>query len=299
MASAIKLKSTTVTGTVPGAKLLILGGIHGDEFESMAAIRRLRQTLVPEQLQGSVTLIPVVNEEAYWIGQRTARDGKDLARTCPGKIDGSVTEQVAFAISNEIRSSDYLIDLHSGGLVSEFYPTVGYMLHPDSEILEKQREMAKAFNMPIIWGTNPNHEGRTLSIARDSLIPTIYAEWLGGGHSDPEGVDRYYEGCLNVMGLLGMIRHTQPPTRTRFTIEDDRQGSGHIQLNYPAPFSGFFEPCIKLMDHVKPGDSFGVITDLLGDRREEILCTQSGYVLVLRRFNRVHEGETLAAVLEV
>jgi len=53
------------------------------------------------------------------------------------------------------------------------------------------------------------------------------------------------------------------------------------------------------MDRVEPGDVFGVVTDLLGDRREEIVSMQSGHVLVLRTYNRVHEGETLAAVLEV
>ena len=122
---------------------------------------------------------------------------------------------------------------------------------------------------------------------------------MGAGDCDPEGVEGYYEGCLNVMGVLGMIERTQPPSVIRHTVEDDREGAGHIQLNYPAPFSGFFEPWVELMDRVEPGDVFGVVTDLLGDRREEIVSTQSGHVLVLRTFNRVHEGETIAAVLEV
>ena len=299
MSGTVKLKSITITGKTPGPKLLILGGIHGDEFESMWAIRLLKEGLDPEELRGSVTLVPVVNEAAYWRGQRTAEDGLDLARTCPGKEDGTITERVAFAVSALIREADYLIDLHSGGLVSRFYPTVGYMLHPDAGVLEKQREMARAFNLAIVWGTYAHHEGRTLSIARDARIPAIYSEWMGAGDCDPEGVDGYYEGCLNVMGVLGMIERAQPPSRIEHTVEDDREGSGHIQLNYPSPFSGYFEPWVELMDRVEPGDVFGVVTDLLGERREEIVSTQSGHVLVLRTFNRVHEGETIAAVLEV
>ena len=168
MSGTVKLKSITITGKSHGPKLLILGGIHGDEFESMWAIRRLKEGLDSNELRGSVTLVPVVNEAAYWRGQRTAEDGLDLARTCPGKEDGTITERVAFAVSALIREADYLIDLHSGGLVSRFYPTVGYMLHPDAGVLEKQREMARAFNLPIVWGTYAHHEGRTLSIARDA-----------------------------------------------------------------------------------------------------------------------------------
>lgn len=299
MLDARKFKSITITGTSPGPKLLILGGIHGDEFESMWAIRRLKETLVPDVLNGGITLVPIVNEGAYWRGQRTAEDGLDLARTCPGKEHGSITEQLAFVVSKLIREYDYLIDLHSGGLVSKFYPTVGYMLHTNTKVLEVQREMARAFNMPIVWGTNASHEGRTLSIARDALIPAIYAEWLGNGDCDPEGVEAYYEGCLNVMSVLGIIERTQPPSRIRHTVEDNREGSGHIQLNYPSPFFGFFEPWVELMEPVDPGDVLGVVTDPLGDRREEIVSTQTGHILVLRTFNRVYEGDTLAAVLEV
>ena len=35
-------------------------------------------------LRGRLTLIPLVNEAAYQLGRRTAEDGLDLARTCPG-----------------------------------------------------------------------------------------------------------------------------------------------------------------------------------------------------------------------
>ncbi|MCH8241205.1 MAG: succinylglutamate desuccinylase/aspartoacylase family protein [Planctomycetes bacterium] len=35
------MKSKTVEGQTTGPHLLITGGVHGDEFEPMAAIRRL------------------------------------------------------------------------------------------------------------------------------------------------------------------------------------------------------------------------------------------------------------------
>ena len=185
MSGPVKLKSVAITGKAPGPKLLILGGIHGDEFESMWAIRRLKEALDPEELCGAVTLVPVVNEAAYWRGQRTAEDDLDLARTCPGRADGTITERIAHAVSAMIREADFLIDLHSGGLISRFYPTVGYMLHPDAGVLERQREMARAFNMPVVWGTYAGHDGRTLSIARDAGIPAIYSEWMGAGTATP------------------------------------------------------------------------------------------------------------------
>ena len=299
MTNAITLERSIITGAHDGPDLLVIGGVHGDEFEAMAAIRRLIQFIKPDQLSGRVICIPVVNEPAFWRGQRTAEDQLDLARTCPGNPDGSITERIAHAISAQIRQADYLVDLHSGGLVMEFYPTVGYTLHPDPEILEIQRSMARAFNMPIIWGTTPHLDGRTLSVARDAGVPAIYAEWMGGGICDPAGVDGYFAGLLNTMGSLGMIEHTPPPSRCEYVVEDRRENSGHIQLNYPAPFAGYFESQLPLNSRIKPGEVIGTVADHLGNECEDIISTQAGLVICLRVFNRVHEGESLAAILEI
>ena len=299
MSESIKLVTRTLTGTGDGPHLLILGGVHGDEFESMAAIRRLIRELDTEELCGQVTVVPVVNEAAYWQGQRCAEDGLDLARTCPGRPDGSVTERVAVAVSEMIRSVDYLIDLHSGGLVMRMGPMAGYMLHPDPAVLEVQRRMCRAFNMPLIWGTTATLDGRTLSMARDANVPAIYAEWFGAGECDPAGVEAYFEGCLNVMGELEMIKRSTPASTVEFLVEDDRAGSGHVQLHYPAPFRGFFEPAVKLRQVVEVGQPLGQVCGHLGDRCETITSKDHGVVMCLRTFNRVLEGDSVAAIMEL
>ena len=299
MNEPIQLQCKVIEGASPGPDLLVLGGVHGDEFESMAAIRRLIRCLDPATLCGQVTFIPVVNEAAYWRSQRTAEDEKDLARTCPGRPDGSITERIAHAVSARIRAADFLIDLHSGGIVMRMGPLAGYSLHPDSEILEVQRRMARAFNLPIIWGTTPTLDGRTLSVARDARVPAIYTEWLGGGVCDPAGVEAYVEGVLNVMGELDMIERERPPSQIEHIVEDDRDQSGYVQRDYPAPLAGFFEPEVELGQRIEPGDRMGVVTDLLGEREEVVLSTQAGIVLCLRVYPRVQEGDSLASILEL
>ena len=95
-----------LVGLQSGPHLLITGGIHGDEFEPMAAVRRLKSLINTDELHGRVTLVPVANEPAFLLGQRTAEDGLDLARTFPGRPDGSVTERIAFELAPLIRSAD-------------------------------------------------------------------------------------------------------------------------------------------------------------------------------------------------
>ncbi|MFM2095927.1 MAG: hypothetical protein RIS70_3051, partial [Planctomycetota bacterium] len=87
----MELQAIEIPGRRSGPHLLITGGVHGDEFEPMVAIRRLAGAVSPDSLAGRLTLIPVVNEAAFARGTRAAEDNLDLARTCPGRADGSVT----------------------------------------------------------------------------------------------------------------------------------------------------------------------------------------------------------------
>ena len=50
---------------------------------------------------------------------------------------------------------------------------------------------------------------------------------------------------------------------------------------------------------IKPGEVIGTVADHLGNECEDIISTQAGLVICLRVFNRVHEGESLAAILEI
>lgn len=294
----MQLKTITNKATQEGPHLLITGGVHGDEFEPMAAIRRLAGSECPPLQQGQLTLVPVVNEPAFLRGHRTGEDELDLARVCPGNPTGSTTEQIAHELSELIRQADYYIDLHTGGTTLQVLPLAGYGLHPDQEILDRQRSMARAFNLPIIWGTDGSLPGRSLSVARDCGVPAIYTEYLGGAQCDPEGVEAYVQGCLNVMGSLGMIEHEQPPSNISHVVEDHRENSGHMQICHPAPMTGYFEPAVNLGDPINQGMLLGTVCDPGGEKQESILAEKTGLVIVLKTFPRVLEGEALAVIME-
>jgi len=294
----LRLKSEAILGRQPGPRLLITGGVHGDEFEPMAAIRRLANTCQQAVLCGQVTLVPVVNEAGFARGNRVAEDGLDLARVCPGRIDGSITEQAAYALSELIRTADYYIDLHTGGLTLSVWPMVGYMLHTDAAVLDRQRAMARAFNLPVIWGTDARLNGRSLSVARDANVPAIYAEYLGGGGCSSAGVEAFVQGCLNVMAALGMIKAAPPQSRVELVVEDPRPGSGHMQCCYPSPADGYFEPAVELGQPIASGRPLGSVVDSLGRNRQHVLAAQTGRVLVVRTFPPVRAGDSLAVILE-
>ncbi len=298
MTEPARLHATTIPGQTAGPHLLITGGVHGDEFTPMAAVRRLSGIVQPNQLKGTLTLVPIVNRAAFFQGSRTAEDGLDLARICPGRDAGSVSERTAAALSKLIRTADSYVDLHTGSTTSAVYPMVGYTLHRQQDILEKQRQMARAFNLPVVWGTTATLDGRSLSVARDANVPAIYAEYLGSGICDPDGVDAYVTGCLNIMAALGMIAHSPAASKIRYSVEDDRPAAGHMQIQNPSPIAGFFEPAVNLGDSIRAGDRIGTVIDVTGEKPVDVVSTQTGIVLVLRTFSSVLKKDSLCVILE-
>ena len=130
-------------------------------------------------------------------------------------------------------------------------------------------------------------------------MPAIYTEYLGSATCNEEGIVAYVDGCLNVMSMLGMLDRPSPENRVERVVEDPRPGSGHMQVCNPSPITGYFEPSVKLGDEVQVGYSFGTVFNLTGSDRRTIAAQQSGIVLTLRTFPRVHEGESVGVILEM
>lgn len=318
---AVTLQQQKFQASTSGPHVLITGGVHGDEFEPIAALHTLAATLttgttaaagtipgkpsnssghgsvaVPLK-RGSLTLVPCVNEDAFLRGARCASDGLDLARTCPGCPDGTVTERVADALSRLIRTADYYIDLHTGGTEYSILPFAGYMLHSKHEVLQQQRRMARAFGLPILWGTSPDLPGRSVSVARDADVPAIYCEHGGAASCSPIGTQAYVDGCLNVLSLFGMIDRPLATLPEPVTIEDPRPQSGLLQVCNPSPVDGFFVPSTALGDKIERGAPIGSVIGLRDNRVHLMKSPHAGTVLMLRTFPRVRVGESVGVVL--
>lgn len=292
----IELTTHTITGRRDGPHLLILGGVHGDEYEPILIARELAKTITPDQLAGRLTIVPCVNEPAMAANARCGPDGLDLARTCPGDANGSITQQIAHAVSQLIRSADYLIDMHTGGRALFMAELSGYMLHQNKSVREKQERMAEAFGAPIIWATSDALNGRTLSVARDANVPAIYTEFGGGSGVNGDVMKSYRNGCRSVMAALGMLSETQPTSQTKHRIIDTRSGSGVLQVQHPSPSAGIFVPSAILGSPICRGETIGVVSDIATDREHTVSAADDGVVVGLRVLPSVQPGDALAAI---
>ncbi|MBX3427120.1 MAG: succinylglutamate desuccinylase/aspartoacylase family protein [Pirellulales bacterium] len=274
-----------------------MAGVHGDELEPILAVRRLARRLRRSPpLAGSVTLVPIANPSACRLKQRCGSDGLDLARTFPGRSHGSLTERIAWELTKLIQSADCLIDLHTGGAKYDLWPLAGYLLHSDPLVLAEQRRMARAFNLPVVWGTDANVSGRSLSAARDANKPAIYVEYRGGRAVDRVGVERLVDGCLHVIAALDMSRLPEATCQVRYFAEDARAGAGHLQAAHPAPVVGRFSAVVQPGDQVTRGQLLGVIKTQT-DQSIEIRSQQDGRVVCIHRPTPVTADEGVAVVV--
>lgn len=114
----VQIPITIINGTREGPVLALTAGVHGYEYPPILALQRLRKKLEPSQISGAVIMVHVVNMPSFL--KRTIyynpHDWKNMNRVFPGRIDGSMTERIAYQITNEvIDQCDYLIDMHCGG----------------------------------------------------------------------------------------------------------------------------------------------------------------------------------------
>lgn len=283
-----------------GPHLLLTAGVHGDEYEPVLALRALLADLPSVLTRGRVTVVPVVNPGAFRAGSRCAPDGLDLARTCPGRPEGTPTERVAAEVSALIREADAYIDLHTGGVQLDLFPLTGYLLHPDEAILNEQRQLAQAFGLPLIWGTEPTPEGRTISVARDAGIPALYAEYGGNTGIRLGIVTRYRAGIVNVLRHLGMAGGAvEPPAQKPYWLEDHTPGGGFLQGKMPSPFDGMFLAAVQPGEFVRAGQPWGRVLDPLGGREVTVETPCDGLAFLRRNLVHVAAGDALGGVLPV
>jgi hypothetical protein len=295
------LSILAVRGVEEGPVLLVNGGTHGDEYEGPATIQALFESLEPARLKGTWLGVPVLNEPAMSVPQRTGRfDNQDLARTFPGKPGGTVTEQIADGFgAHVLKWAHYYVDLHSAGSIFRMVFLSGYGVVADAKVLRQQRMMAIAFGGELVWGT-PLFPGRTLSQAEALGIPAIYTETTGTGGLRKQDVEQYQQGTLNVMRSIGMLEGSYPTQPVRLFRETSERGQheGYLQVDHPSPCKGLFWPFVDLWDEVKKGQEVGVIVDAAGRKLASVEARRAGHVILVRHWLSVDQDDGLLVVVE-
>lgn len=289
-------------------RVLILVGLHGDEYTGFYVVERLLERL--RLSRGSVKIISAANPLAQALRLREEPLAKlDINRIFPGDREKDFSRRIAAVLFEQAKEChDCVIDLHTLGMHSRLMCL--HINHGSRETRTRSLDLIHAFGPDLVWqldtssGLGARWRGSMGPEMAQQKIVNFVVELAEHYHVDDEELNRAASGILRVLGHLQMI--DDPPAATtsppqRFAYQD-----------VTADSSGLFEPDWDLLaairsgrfPHVQVGQRIGSAIDPASFERTDVLSKFDGPLIALsgRWFLRTGDaiynvGETKAGQL--
>jgi len=265
----------------PGPHVLLIGGVHGDEINGVEIVRRtLANKMFDGLICGSVIAVPLLNVYGFINFSREVPDGKDVNRSFPGSMSGSLASRVARIITkNVIPQIDMLIDCHSGGQGRFNFPQIR-VSKDDKDSLR----LAKAFNPPFIIKKGVLRRSLR-KIAKLNQKPCLVYEGGEALRLDSYSIAQGVSGIQKAMGFLKMIEISAEDVLESIEI--------HHTSWVRAAKAGLFIWSQCSGARVKKGAVLGSIYDPYGADQVIVHATMDGYILGHTNAPLVNQGDAL------
>ena len=302
--SAPAVPVITVQSGLPGPRVLITAGVHGDECVGVGVIFSLMEVLKSELCAGLVFLAPSLNPEGLRRGTRCLPgDERDLNRLFPGDSRGGLADRHAAAVWEELRDRrpDALIDLHTDSCASIPYALVDRCVRPraDANAIEARAwALAEASGFTALAEYPPDlyrryQLDRSLTGAMMNLlgVPTVTLECGPRRLLDPAAVEEATVATLGAVTALGVCRRPAPRHQSHLGPGRWRRDAGPR-----CAAAGVLRPLVAPGGRFAAGDALAELRGLEGQRVERLRAAESGVVIALPERGWVEEGAVVATV---
>lgn len=279
----------------PGPTVVILGGVHGDEYEGTLIAASVVAEAGTWLQRGRLRVVPVANPSAYAAARRESEeDGADLARSFPGSPDGTWTDRLASLLAAEvIAGADLLIDVHSAGERFAMPLLAGAVT--SGPLAATSVSAAVSLGLPWVWLHPEIAAGRTLSSALAAGVAPVYIECPGGPSPDLDVVTEVMCCLREMLATFGMATSSgRGPTDSRLVVS-----GGDLDVDVVwSTYDGLFVPAVAAGDTVETGDVVGRVLDPRAPLAppHQVTSPLSGVVMFLRRSARVSADDRIAAI---
>ena len=297
--AATRIPITIVRGTQPGPTLALIAGTHGSEVAPIVALQRVRAALDPAALRGTVLIVHVANMPSF-LGRTvyySPVDGKNLNRVYPGKADGTVSERIAYAITNQIiERADYLVDVHSGDGNESLRPyTYWSPLRMDARADSVAREMALAWGNDHIVIDTVRPRDRQASVYTQNTAqirgkPALTTEAGSLGVAAEDMVQRNVDRVFRLLRYFPMVPGNAELVPQPLLLE----GTEVLR----SPGTGVWHPRVQRGQSIQKGALIGVLTDFFGEKQAEIRAPFGGIVLYVVGTPAMSQGEPMGMIGE-
>ena len=301
-----KIPVGVVNGEMDGPTLAVTAGLYPTEYCGVEAASRLYQTTEPENLNGRLIIIPVMNIPAFQWRHRTLKlkstgtspfDGVGINNVFLGDPTGSLTERIGYMNYQILSQADYHVDFRGGDL-PESHLAHTIQLRLGEKIDEITLAMAKTFGLEYLLPGTPEightSQGTLIHTLVTDGIPSIISEAGLGYRTQPleKFVMDHINGTKNLMKHFDMI-DGEPikPKNQRFL---DMEWVG-----VTAPASGIFSAYADQGDQISKGEIIGTIKHIDGSTVARIESPIDSVVHTMYPERLVFTGERLYTLLRV
>ncbi|MEM9078249.1 MAG: M14 family metallopeptidase [Bacteroidota bacterium] len=291
------LPVSIVKGKTEGPVFTLVAGVHGYEYPPIMATQELLQEIDIEKLKGTLVVIPIANTASFF--KRTPfvnpQDQKNLNNVFPGKVDGSITEQIAhFITTNVIPISDVLLDIHGGDACEDLIPFVCYYNNtqkPNQTALAKKLSESSGFEYVVTYpytlsDTDPAKYTFKQAVQDGKTALSIECGKLG--NVQEENVNLIKKGVYNMLTTMNMYSNgSEPHTNIIY-----RNSQDYIRSSA----KGIFYSTLKAGDTVKKDEVVGYTTDEFGTVIEEYKASKDGIILYKLATPPINVGDTVICI---
>jgi predicted deacylase len=264
-----------------GPVLLLLAGAHGDEINGIEIVRKVIKRGWNKPDAGTVVCIPVYNIFAFLNLSREFPDGRDLNRSFPGSLHGSLAAQFAYHFMKEIAPNvDVIIDFHTGGGQRNNFQQTRCDFNDNANLI-----LCKAFGAPFILDSPLISKSLRAEMHK---MGKNYVLFEGGkaNRTDEDVVNAGVSGVQKIMMHLEM---------RNFKME--KVVSNPLLLRSSkwlrAPNSGMLSVKIKNGAYVKKGELLARIGDPYGTFERSLKSPSDGYIINVNEAPLVNRGDAI------
>jgi len=294
--SGAEIPISILNGQAAGPVLALTAGVHGMEYVPILTLQRLCRSIDPRTLRGTIVMVHVANMPSF-LGRTiyySPIDGQNLNRVFPGRTDGTLSERIAYTLTEQvIARATHVVDLHGGDGNESLRPYSYWITTGSPDVVEASRALALAFGLDRIVVDNERptdpHASMYLSntaITRGKPAITTEAGCLGGvAATDIEIVER---GVAGVLRHLDMTDEGPPPIANPTWLTQNQV--------LRAGASGLFYSSVRRGETVAEGARLGVITAFDGTELQKVLAPFAGEVMYVVETPPINRGEPVAMV---
>lgn len=277
------------------ARVCLATGIHGDERMGQLIVydvaRRIKAQ--PEHLHGVIDIYPMLNALGLDCGERLVPSSMqlDMNRAFPGMPEGSALETVCYAVVQDMKGADLVLDIHtSSQITSELYDV---RIH--EKAADAMLDIAVTLCPEVIW-VLPDKPVHNASLSGALTKEGVHACVLMVDERRLRAqmiVDQVVEGIFCMLASKGIWtgEAKAAPEKESISYMRDEKDICRVTCAHP----GMYVPNEVMGCVVKAGDVLGKIFSALeGEPLETVIAPEDGLVVTQRRYSAVYPGTMIA-----